>query len=414
MEISEGVVRIDPSFLQEVNRRSGQLVQLCYLCQKCTAGCPTAHAMDYRPAQMLRLIQFGMRDSLFRSAGLWRCLACETCGARCPNGISIMRVVEALREMMREEGYLAQERLALLGDRSLVEGVRALDRLGETITTTHNISGDDNALRSIWSQNLEEAPEGLVRKRGAEVVYFVGCVGSFYPRSYRIPQAFVSTLVAAGIDFTTLGGEEWCCGYPLKVAGLSDEAQALVHHNIERVKEIGARRVVCTCPACYYTWSHLYRDVAKEAMADLEVLHASEFLSQLVGGGRLSLGSLPEAVTYHDPCDLGRKSGIFEPPRRVLGSIPDLTLVEMADYGENALCCGGGGNMETLDASLVGEVASKRLAEVQETGAGIVVSACAQCERTLGNAIRADEESRRRRIRVMDLVELVWQAVKRG
>jgi len=137
---------------------------------------------------MLRLIQFGMRDFLFRSAGLWRCLACEICGARCPNGISIMRVVEALREMMREEGYLAEERLALLEDRSLAESVRALDRLGQTITTTHNISGDDNELRSIWSQNLEEVPEGLEGKRGAEVVYFVGCVGSFCPRSYRITE----------------------------------------------------------------------------------------------------------------------------------------------------------------------------------------------------------------------------------
>jgi len=117
-------------------------------------------------------------------------------------------------------------------------------------------------------------------------------------------------------------------------------------------------------------------------------------------------------VTYHDPCDLGRKSGVFDPPRRVLQSIPGLEFVEMAGYGNESDCCGGGGNLESFDPDVVSEVSLRRLDQACEIEAQIIASACQQCERTLTNAVRRHKDARRLRMRVMDVTELVWRAVE--
>lgn len=399
---------MDTLFARRIQEQSGENIWRCYYCQKCTAGCPTAQAMSFQPAQVLKMVQLGLKDALLRDASIWRCLGCDTCGARCPNEIDVGKVLEALRCFVWKEVYPVRERIP---DEAL-RGIEALRRLGETVEETHNITGDDNSLRLIWSQNLEKVPEGLERKRGAEVVYFVGCVSSLFPRSYRIPQTFVEILDAAGVDFTTLGGEEWCCGFPLYTAGMIEEAEALIRHNVAAVRDIGARKVVFTCPSCYLFWHEVYPRVVGEEMG-FAVVHATELLNELIEKGRLEFGEFSQVVTYHDPCDLGRKSGVFDPPRSVLQAIPGLTLVEMAASRENALCCGGGGNLETFDPDLMAEVAARRIRQACDTGASILVSACPQCERTLSAAVRRDERARRARLRVMDVVEVAWQAMAR-
>jgi heterodisulfide reductase subunit D len=134
------------------------------------------------------------------------------------------------------------------------------------------------------------------------------------------------------------------------------------------------------------------------------VVHAVEAMAEMVQEGRLPMKAGREmVVTYHDPCDLGRKGGIYEAPRQVLRALPGVTFVEMDSRRETALCCGGGGNLETFDPDLGAEVAAKRLAEAQAVDARVIASACPQCERTLTRATRAE----RVRIRVMDIAQLV-------
>ena len=418
-------VRVDTSFIEEVNARSGQIIQRCYHCHKCTAGCPAAFVMEYGPDRILRLIQFGQRERLLVSRDAWLCLGCEMCGAFCPNEIDIGEVMIALKEMSDEMGYrvedcqqlrdlladyLVQRPETVIDDRLCV-GIQRLNRLGQTITTAHNISGDDNTSRLIWSQNLERIPPGLEGKQGAEIVYFVGCVSSFFPRSYRVPQSLTSILETSGADFTTLGGQEWCCGYPLLSMGQLEQAETLVRHNVAQVKELGASRVVFTCPSCYHIWKFVYPGVLGEEIG-LEVLHATELLDELISQGAIELGELPLRVTYHDPCDLGRKSHVYESPRQVLRSIPGLTFVEMSGFGEVSECCGGGGNLESFDPDVVSEVSLRRIDRACEVNAQVVASACQQCERTLMTAVRSHKGARRARMRVMDVAELVWQAVK--
>ena len=393
-----------------IREECGENVYLCYQCERCSSGCPTVPAMRYRPAQMMRLAQFGMEDTLATDASLWRCLGCDTCTAHCPHNLSVRRLVEVMRQHVMQERYLVSGLEMLDGDEALHKGVQALGMLGERIGAHHNVSGEDNAARLAWTDNLapEDKPEGLVRDAEADLAYFVGCVSAMFPMSYGIPQSFATVLSRAGVRFTTLGGDEWCCGFPLLMAGQLKQAEPLIRHNVEEMRALGIPRLVATCPSCYHMWHHTYPQVLGEPLG-FEVVHAVEVMADLATEGRLELTEPRRTgvVTYHDPCDLGRKSGIYDAPREVLRRVPGYTFVEMQQSGEHALCCGGGGDLETFDPDLVQEVSAQRIAQAAEVGANVLVSACPQCVRTLSKAARAQ----RIRIQVLDLTQFVEMAL---
>jgi Fe-S oxidoreductase len=391
-----------------VREECGENVYLCYQCERCSSGCPTAPAMRYRPAQMMRLAQFGLEDSLATDASVWRCLGCDTCTAYCPHDLSVRRLVEVMRQHVMQERYLVSGVDALDGDESLHKGIRALGMMGERIGTYYNVSGEDNAARLAWTDNLEEKPEGLVCDAEADLAYFVGCVSAMFPMSYGIPQGFAIVLGRAGVNFTTLGGDEWCCGFPMLMAGQLKQAEEMIWHNVEQVRALGIPRLVTTCPSCYHMWHHTYPDILGESLG-FEVVHAVEVLRDLMNEGRLELTEPRRTgiVTYHDPCDLGRKGGIYDAPREILRQVPGFTFVEMQQSREYALCCGGGGDLETFDPDLVQEVAAQRIVQAAEIGAMVLVSACPQCVRTLSKAARANKV----RIRVMDMTQFLDMAL---
>jgi heterodisulfide reductase subunit D len=279
---------------------------------------------------------------------------------------------------------------------------QVMDTLRENVDANYNISGDPAEDRLIWSENLEVVPEGVRGKEQAEVVYFVGCTASFYPMTYVIPQAFVHILEKAGVDFATMGAEEWCCGFPLIIAGMSEATRELITHNVAAVRELGAKTLVAACPSCFHTWEHTYPEVLGEPLG-FEVKHTTQFLEELIADGQIKLGSFNQPVTYHDPCDLGRSSGICDAPRNVIRAIPGIDFREMEENRDLALCCGGGGDVEMADHSLVVDVSRRRLEQAQATEAKAILSACQQCKRTLTASTRREKV----RIRVWDVVELV-------
>ena len=386
-----------------------QLIELdaCTRCGECVVWCPTfAEKPELDAITPLRKIEavrrfvrgeHGLRARLFgprppdpetlstHSAGTYDCTLCGRCSVVCPVHIDTRSLWIGMREDLVRRGVYPEQ----------------MDRLREVVTTHYNISGDANDERLIWSQNLERVPEGVAgEKKRAEVVYFVGCVSSFYPQSYSVPQSLVEVLDRAGVDFLVLGPEEWCCGFPLIIAGMGEAAVESVRHNVAAVRRTGAARLVTTCPSCYHTWKHDYPRILGEPLG-FEVVHATEMLGEIIGD--LPLKPLEQVVTYHDPCDLGRTSGVYDAPREVIRAIPGITLVEMEHHHEYSLCCGGGGDVEMADKSLTEAVARRRIGEAQATGARVLLSACQQCKRTLMGAARREKV----RMRVMDVVELV-------
>jgi heterodisulfide reductase subunit D len=374
-----------------------ELYRSCIRCGLCLSVCPsyreTLNETD-SPRGRVALVRAATEDGLQPGGNyadkFFRCLLCASCENICPSGVILAELLQETREDIAQHALLP----------------RRLADLDAAISTNHNVSGEGNARRLMWADNLERPPSGLDRDR-AEIAYFVGCVGSFFPRSYPVPRTFVQILERASVDYALLGDLEWCCGYPQFINGELSLAEEAIHHNVEKVTALGARRVAFTCPSCYHIWQHVYPDVLGHEL-DLELLHATELLDQLTAEGQIELGPFPRKVTYHDPCDLGRKSGVYAAPRRILERIPGLVLVEMDENRENAHCCGGGGNLESHNPELAGRIAERRLQQAAETGAEMIVSACQQCERTLSGAARAVQL----RMRVMDIGEVVLQAME--
>lgn len=381
---------------------------LCYQCNRCSSGCPTGTAMSLAPSKMMRLAQLGMKDRLIQDPSIWRCLGCDSCTQHCPYKVSVRKLVELMRQETVQQHWLAGNREIFSGDEALSKGMDALGFMSGRVKDYRNVSGEDNNNRLAWTSNLPEQPDGINRRKGTETVYFVGCVSAMFPMSYGIPQSFATVLQKTRIPFTTLGGEEWCCGFPLLMSGQLEQAKEFFHHNINEVEKIGAKRVVMTCPSCHYMWKNIYpRELNREL--DFEVVTASEFLYKKAVTGNLQFSEpkKPGVVTFHDPCDLGRKGGHFDEPREVLQRVPGFEFVEMENNREHALCCGGGGDLETFQPELTVEVASKRIAQAAAAGADHLVSACPQCVRTLTKSAKANKH----RIRVMDIVQFVKTAV---
>jgi heterodisulfide reductase subunit D len=367
----------------------------CIECLVCDATCPVlsvdAGEAFPGPAWLPAALGGGTGIEERSAQEAFHCLLCAACAAACPSGVAADRLLARAREEVAERGLLPE----------------ALSALDARIVQTRNISGEANEVRLGWAANLPRPPAG-VGKSQAEVVYFVGCVSALFPRSYAIAQAMVEILEKAGIDYGLLGAQEWCCGYPLAANGELERAREMMAHNLAAVQALGARTLVSTCPSCFDFWKHVYPEVLGRELG-LQVEHATEFLAGLLEAGRLPLaqGRPAQVVTYHDPCDLGRKGGVYDAPRRVLAQIPGLTLREMESVRDEALCCGGGGNLESFDPEVVRAVSARRIEQAATTGASTVVSACQQCQRTLFGAAR----EARLRLRVKDITEIVREAL---
>ncbi len=388
-EINQDVIDLD--FAREKGFDATKLAT-CIQCGTCSSSCPTYFAMDVPPRQLWRMVSLGLKEEIARSSTFWLCTACNSCTIRCPRGIPVSESMRQIREWVIGE--------------QVQEPPRALSMMSEMIVQSHNMKGDDNESRLIWSSNLADGLGELKRK--ADVLWYVGCVSSFYPMAYKIPQAMVQILGRSGVDFTMLGGEEWCCGFPLYTSGMSDKMHDLAVHNLERVRATGAKILVSTCASCYHTWKHIYPEILADFPDDLEILHATEYMARLIETGQLELGPVERVVTYHDPCDLGKRSGVYDQPRYVLNSIPGLELREMASNRQNSLCCGGGGNVETFSPDTVTEASRRRLLQAQATGAKYVVSACQQCMRTLFNGARKNKI----RVRAIDISQIVLESIE--
>jgi heterodisulfide reductase subunit D len=380
-------------------------IQACTHCQACADVCPAvAGSFDgklsaaYRLAALDRMVK--ARTGFWRKLGfvkeptaeelrafsdtVFRCTLCGNCRQVCPAGLDLTQLWHSIRQdLVASEAYPGK-----------------IDMIRENLNESHNVFGEDNEERAEWVEDMPDAPEHGYIKERAEVIYFTGCVSSFFPLAQRIPMAVAKIFDAARVDFTLLGEDEWCCGFPLLGAGLSGQLDGLIANNVEAIKARGAKQVVFACPSCCRMWQEHYP-------REFEIFHATEFLGRLLKEDHLSLRELDLTVTYHDPCDLGRGAGAYDAPRDIIRSIPGIRFVELPNNRENCSCCGGGGNLEMIDAKLSGNIAGNKMKEVQETGAQAVVTACQQCVRTMTTYAKRNKVP----VEVMDIVQLLYKAL---
>ncbi|MDD3364007.1 MAG: (Fe-S)-binding protein [Syntrophomonas sp.] len=370
---------------------------ICGRCGYCRSACPVYQVVGWESAAPRGKISMA-RDIFSKKQTspitddfvkrLSQCTLCGACANECSTSIDTRKLWLDLRK-----------RIADLGKQP-----KAYDAIRDNLLANKNITTFDNADRLEWAQDLDE-PEQLEPRAGADVCYFVGCVSAFFPQAAQIPLAVAEILTEAEVDFTTMGGEEWCCGFPLIGSGFVDDSKQFIKHNVDKIKEFEIHTLIASCASCYHVWKH----DSEEALAgyELEVLHTTEYLARLIKEGKIELNELDEVVTYHDPCDLGRNSGIYDAPREIINSIPGIKFVEMQHHHQASLCCGGGGNLQSVDADVASKIAHLRAEEIKATGATIIVSACQQCEQMLTTAIREAKLP----VKVMDLSQLILEAM---
>ena len=238
-----------------------------------------------------------------------------------------------------------------------------------------------------------------------DVLFWVGCAGSFDQRAQRVTRAFASILNKAGIKFAILGREELCTGDPARRAGNEFLFQMMAYQNIQILNGYGIRKIVTACPHCFNTLKKEYPALG----GNYDVVHHAAFLQSLINEGRITLREGGDfkgrKITYHDSCYLGRANGIYEAPRKVLEAL-DAELVEMRSCRSKGLCCGaGGGQMFKEEEKGQQRINMVRADEAVSTGAGIVAAACPFCNTMMTDGIKIREKEAE--MEVLDIAELI-------
>ena len=369
-----------------IKEEGGEILKLCYQCGICTASCPWNLVRSFIVRRIMHQGQLGLID--FEDEEVWLCATCGACVKRCPSGVEIIDIMRALRRVVVKVGI-----------------AKVPDSLRITVK---NIAGTGNPLGEPLENRANWAKELGVKTytKGTELLYFPCCIPAYDPKIKRVAQATANILNKAGVDFGILGIKESCCGESVRKAGNEGLFQSLAQSNISAFAEAGVNKIVTTSPHCYHTFKNEYPEFG----GDFEVVHFCQYLAELIKQGRLNLTKeVNKRVAYHDPCYLGRHNNIYDEPREILNSIPGLELVEMPNYGENSLCCGGGGGRIWMDTKKEERCSDLRIEQAVEVGASILAVACPYCMLNFEDSVLTLGKSES--IEVRDITELVQQAI---
>lgn len=369
-----------------IKEEGGEILKLCYQCGLCTASCPWNLVRNFIVRRIMHQGQLGLTD--FEDEEVWLCATCGACVQQCPRGVEIIDIMRALRRVVVEVG------IAKVPD-SLRITVKNIAGLGNPL-------GEPVENRANWAKGLGVK----TYTQGTELLYFPCCIPAYDPRIQRVAQATANILKKAGVDFGILGSKESCCGESIRKAGNEGLFQSLAQSNISAFAEVGVNKIVTTSPHCYHTFKNEYPKLG----GDFEVVHFCQYLAELIKQGQLNLTKeVNKRVTYHDPCYLGRHNNIYDEPREILNSIPGLELVEMPNYGEDSLCCGGGGGRIWMDTKKGERFADLRIEQAIDTGASILAVACPYCMCNFEDSVLTLDKSES--IEIRDIAELVQEAI---
>ena len=394
----------------------------CTMCGRCTSVCP-AHAtgkpLDPReivlktgevmaasaphgavtpPLSVDKEITISA-NSLFQritAEEVWSCTSCRACDENCPVNIEILdKILDMRRYLSLMESNFPSE---------LGNAYRAMENQG-------NPWGMNQGERADWAEGLEVDVVDPGDPFTAEYLYWVGCAGSFDDKNKKVTQSMAKLLRRAGITVAILGPSEMCTGDSARRSGNEYLFQMLAMPNIEMLNGMGVKKVITQCPHCFNTLKNEYPQLG----GNYEVVHHTQLLERLIASGALdvSQATLEERITYHDSCYLGRHNDVYMAPRKVVGSIKGVQVVEMQRNGTKGMCCGAGGARMWMEENVGVKVNDERAKEALSTGATRVATACPFCYIMLDDGVKAagKEEGE---VKVADIAIHLLDAIEAG
>lgn len=322
---------------------------------------------------------------------LWTCTTCRSCMEHCPVYVEhIDKIIDMRRYQVLMESKFPDE---------LTTAFKGLER-------NSNPWGMGFEARADWIKELNVSIMAEAEEKEIDYLFFVGCIRSYDDRNKKVSKAMTRILNHLNVQFTILGMEEGCCGDPARRAGNEYLFQTLAQTNIETFKRYNIKRILTTCPHCYNTLKNEYPQLGFSC----ETIHHAQFLQEHIRSGRLKLDhALAKKLTYHDPCYLGRYSGLYEPPREVLQSIPSLDIREMKRSRADSFCCGGGGGWMWMDEKIGKRVNAQRLEDALAADPEWIATACPFCVTMFEDAVK--DKNMEEALKVWDIAEVVEKAI---
>jgi len=371
----------------------------CINCAFCRLGCPTYDVtqLESRNARGRTILAFNLMTGEIEPSkelanSFYTCTTCNACTYFCPARIKVDEIIQKGREKLFASGFAPEPVMALR----------------DSILNTENVYAATKEDRiAIYPPSIKKKIEAGELKKKADTLLFMGCVSSYL--DMKIVPSFFKIMDAAGVDYTMLGKDEICCGFPLHLMGDQEKFEETAKNLIDLIKKTGVKELVTPCAGCYKTFKKYYPEAGD---LGVKLFHSVHYIQKLIEEKKLRLGGdLGKKVTYHDPCDLGRTFEIFDEPRHILKAIPDVDFVEMSRNRLMARCCGGGGSVIALEPELAADMAAVRVKDAVEVDADIIVSACSACKDNLRKGVKVIPKEERPKIKVMDITEIVANSI---
>ncbi len=376
------IILLDDVLWQEIHTLTNGAAAPCFQCGVCTAMCPWGETREggFDVRGILRAAQLGNMQELDT---LWLCSGCLQCEASCPRGVPISEVISNLRYLL----WKARDQL------------HALPSTLWSCYWNNNPLGQPPSARLDWAVDLDIPAFDAAQH---DWLLYIGCTASYDRRAQAVARAAVKILGSAGIRFGILGLDEPCCGESVLRLGHRPFFEDMANLAKTIFKQNRVQQMIVLSPHCFDVFRHQYDGL----MDSIEVTHITQFVADLTDSGRLNLTARDDlCLTYHDPCLLGRGSGEYDAPRKILQAIPGVELIPMEQERDDALCCGGGGGrmyLETLPGERFGDI---RVEQARRTGASMLVTACPLCIACLEDSMKVVEGES---LPVLDVIEVVY------